>query len=122
MICYFFCIILLIIIRSGGSPKEGLNIVEATVVEIISSPVEKTPILSLLDLPDRLNAVGLSTLEICHFHLPSLDQGYLRELLITLEQAHIELFSLLIDAGDITHPTHGSRDLAWITSWLAIAG
>lgn len=87
-----------------------------------SSPVEKTLTLSLLDLPDRLHAVGLSTLEICHFHLPSLDQGYLRELRTTLEQAHVELFSLLIDAGDITHPTHGSRDLAWITSWLAIAG
>ena len=86
-----------------------------------SSPVEKTATLSLLDLPDRLHAVGLSTVEICHFHLPSLDQGYLRELRTTLEQAHVELFSLLIDAGDMTHPTHGSRDLAWITSWITIA-
>jgi hypothetical protein len=87
-----------------------------------TSPAGKSSALSLLDLPDRLNAIGLSTLEICHFHLPTLDQGYLSELRTALEQAHIELFSLLIDDGDITHPTHGSRDLAWITSWIAIAG
>jgi hypothetical protein len=59
-----------------------------------SSAGEKTPALSLLDLPDRLKTAGLSTVEICHFHLPSLDQGYLRELWTTLEQAHVELFSL----------------------------
>jgi sugar phosphate isomerase/epimerase len=78
--------------------------------------------LALLELPERLAAFGISTLEICHFHLPSLDQGYLQELRATLETAHIELFSVLIDDGDVTHPTHGARDLAWISSWIDVAG
>jgi len=86
-----------------------------------SSFAEKSGVLALLDLPQRLHAFGLSTLEICHFHLPSLEQAYLAELRAALEQAHIELFSLLVDGGDITHPTHGSRDLAWITSWAEVA-
>ncbi len=95
-------------------PEDGIR---------LASPGEKkTGTFSLLDLPERLNAFGLSTVELCHFHLPTLDQGYLTELRTTLEQAHVELFSLLVDAGDITHPTHGPRDLAWITSWIAIAG
>lgn len=77
--------------------------------------------LSLLELPSHLAAFGISTLEICHFHLPSLDNTYLTELRSALEAAHVELFSLLIDDGDITHPTHGERDLAWIRQWLAVA-
>lgn len=78
--------------------------------------------LSLLELPAQIARFGISTLEICHFHLPSLDRGYLAELRSALEAAHVELFSLLIDDGDITHPEHGERDLAWIRSWLEVAG
>lgn len=77
---------------------------------------------TLLELPARLATFGISTLEICHFHLPSLDSGYLKELRATLEHENVELFSLLIDAGDITHPQHGERDLAWIRSWIEVAG
>lgn len=78
--------------------------------------------ISLLELPARLATFGISTLEICHFHLPSLDTGYLKELRSTLEHEKIELFSLLIDGGDITHPQHGARDLAWVRSWIEVAG
>jgi sugar phosphate isomerase/epimerase len=77
---------------------------------------------SLLELPARLKEFGISTLEICHFHLPSLDQGYLSELRGALEQAGVELFSLLIDEGDITHPVHGERDLQWVSNWIKVAG
>jgi hypothetical protein len=77
---------------------------------------------TLLELPARLAAFGITTLEICHFHLPNLDPGYLSELRAALQSANIELFSLLIDEGDITHPTHAERDLAWIERWLEIAG
>jgi sugar phosphate isomerase/epimerase len=76
---------------------------------------------TLLELPTRLAAFGITTLEICHFHLPDLDTGYLSELRSALQAANIELFSLLIDEGDITHPTHAERDLAWIERWLEIA-
>ena len=32
--------------------------------------------LSLLDLPRKLAAVGIRSLEICHFHLPTLDDAF----------------------------------------------
>lgn len=77
--------------------------------------------ISLLELPAHITRFGISTLEICHFHLPSRDPSYLAELRGALEAAHVELFSLLIDDGDITHPQHGERDLAWISGWLEVA-
>jgi len=78
--------------------------------------------LPLLELPDQLAAAGRSTLEICHFHLPRLDAGYLAELRAALEKAQVELFSLLVDDGDITHPINGTRDQAWISDWIDVAG
>ena len=77
---------------------------------------------TLLDLPAKLAAFGIHTLEICHFHLPSRDPGYLSELRAALNEAGLELFSLLIDDGDLTHPQHGERDAAWIQGWLEVAG
>ncbi|HEV2660022.1 MAG TPA: TIM barrel protein [Ktedonobacteraceae bacterium] len=78
-------------------------------------------VLSLLELPAQLAAFGIHTLEICHFHLPRLDAGYCAELRSALQSANVELFSLLVDEGDITHPEHAARDLAWISSWLDVA-
>jgi sugar phosphate isomerase/epimerase len=78
--------------------------------------------LSLLELPAQLAEFGIRTLELCHFHLPSLDPGYLAELRAALQAAQVELFSLLIDDGDITHATYAERDLAWIRRWIEIAG
>ena len=77
--------------------------------------------LSLLEVPAAIAARGIHTLEICHFHLPSLDHGYLAELSATLTAAGVELFSLIVDDGDITHPTKGRQDLEWIAGWLSIA-
>ena len=78
--------------------------------------------ITLLDVPARLAAMGIATLEICHFHLPSRESAYLSELRAALDAAGVELFSLLIDDGDITHPDHGDRDLAWISRWIETAG
>src|SRR5258708_37190144 len=77
--------------------------------------------LSLLELPSHIASIGIHTMEICHFHLPSLDMGYLTELRSALQDANVELFSLLIDEGDITHPDYAARDLIWISSWLGVA-
>lgn len=79
---------------------------------------------TLLELPEKLAARGIHTLEICHFHLPSLDDGYLAELHGALAAAGVSLFSILIDDGDITHPELARReaDVRWIRGWLAIAG
>jgi sugar phosphate isomerase/epimerase len=78
---------------------------------------------SLLDVPARLKQIGIDTLEIVHFHLPTTDDGYLAELRAAIEDAGVELFSVLIDAGDITHPNAGQRDadLRWICKWIDVA-
>lgn len=77
---------------------------------------------ALLDLPARVAKLGIRTLEICHFHIANTDPGYLAELRAALDAAGVELFSLLIDAGDITDPSHHTRDVAWVASWIAVAG
>ena len=78
--------------------------------------------LDLLEVPARIVALGIHTLEICHFHLPRLDEAYLQDLRAALDAARVTLFSLLIDDGDISHPDYGTRDRAWIAGWLEIAG
>jgi sugar phosphate isomerase/epimerase len=78
---------------------------------------------SLLELPGCISTFGIRTLEICHFHLPNCDRGYLAELRNAIETAGVELWSLLIDAGDITQPNPvlRKRDLSWIGAWLDVA-
>jgi sugar phosphate isomerase/epimerase len=77
--------------------------------------------ISLLDVPAHLVQLGIHTLEICHFHLPSRAPGYLNALRGTLETNGVELWSLLVDAGDVTHPDHGQRDEAWVAGWIDVA-
>ena len=87
-------------------------------------PIEthnKGPI-SLLELPARVAEFGIRTLEICHFHLPSVEKTYLAELRTALADADVELFTVLVDDGDITHPSEAARDIAWIEKWIDIAG
>ncbi len=76
----------------------------------------------LLDLPKRIFEFGINTMELCHFHLPSVEKTYLFELRAALQDADVELFSLLIDEGDITHLSNAERDIAWIERWIDIAG
>ena len=81
-------------------------------------PQPTQPGLPLLELPAKLDAFGIHALEICHFHLPSRDRGYLREVSGAMTDAGVEPFTLLIDSGDMTDPIHGERDLEWISGWL----
>jgi len=76
---------------------------------------------ALLKLPAQIASFGIRTLELCHFHLPSRDPSYLDQLKGALDKAGVELFSLLVDAGDITHPTQGEGDLGWIEGWVPVA-
>jgi sugar phosphate isomerase/epimerase len=77
----------------------------------------------LLEAPGQLAERGIGSMEICHFHFPSIDAGYIAELRRALEFAGVELFSVLIDAGDITHPEAARReaDLDWIRGWINVA-
>jgi sugar phosphate isomerase/epimerase len=79
------------------------------------------PAFTLLELPARIVDAGIQTLEICHFHLPSREPAYLRQLRSAIEAADVELWSLLIDGGDISHPQHHERDTAWSERWLDVA-
>lgn len=81
----------------------------------------KNGALTLLELPARIAQHGIRTLEICHFHLPSLDAAYLAQLRRAIEDAGVELWQILADAGDITHPVEGERDAAWIAQWIDYA-
>lgn len=76
--------------------------------------------LSLLDLPRETVGHGISTLEICHFHLPSTDEDYLARMRASLEENKVELWSLLIDGGDL-NGAHAERDHVWIADWFAVA-
>jgi sugar phosphate isomerase/epimerase len=84
--------------------------------------------LSLAVLPGRMRAAGIGTLEVCHFHLAdvpaALAQGdTLPQLRAALDDAGVELFSLLIDTGDISaaDPQRRQADLALIAGWIDVA-
>ncbi len=79
--------------------------------------------LTLLELPAQLAARGIGLLEICHFHFPRLDDDYINQLRRALADSGVELFSVLIDAGDIAHPDAAQRakEVAWVREWMEIA-
>jgi sugar phosphate isomerase/epimerase len=77
--------------------------------------------LDLLDVPESLARRGIRTMELCHFHLP-LDKTYREEFGAAVRQSGVELWSVLIDDGDIVHPEHGDRDAEWVREWLDTAG
>lgn len=74
--------------------------------------------LTLLDLPGELATRGYDTVQLCHFHLPNRDPAYLAELRASLADAHVTLDALLIDSGDLVHPTDADEHEAWIAGWL----
>lgn len=76
---------------------------------------------SLLGLPSVLANHGYHRLEIVSFHLRSREAVYLGELRDQLRVSGVRLQTLLIDAGDITHPQLGGRDKAWIAGWIETA-
>ena len=77
----------------------------------------------LLDIPAQVAAHGLGKLEICHFHLPSTNSEYLEHLRGALDNAGVELYTLLIDEGDMNHPdlTERKKALALNTEWVEVA-
>jgi sugar phosphate isomerase/epimerase len=77
----------------------------------------------LLDIPAQLAQHGIGALEICHFHLPTTEPGYLSALRQALRAADIELFRLLIDTGDITAPDPQQRaaDIRTTDGWIDTA-
>jgi sugar phosphate isomerase/epimerase len=77
----------------------------------------------LLDIPSQLAQHQITTLELCHFHLPTTEPAYLTTVREALRAAGVELYRLLIDTGDITAPDPSQRaaDIRTIDDWIAIA-
>jgi hypothetical protein len=84
-------------------------------------PVHGPGTMTLLELPERIAAMGIHTLEISHPHLPSRDPSYLKELRDAIRQAGVSLLSVLVEAGDLTDPDHGARDREWMAGWIETA-
>jgi hypothetical protein len=79
------------------------------------------PELPLLELPRALKEHGFDWLEICHFHVPTRDAGYLHDLKAAIADSGVTLQSVLIDEGDPSHPEHADRDTEWIAGWIDTA-
>jgi hypothetical protein len=63
--------------------------------------------------PANSPPADMTLVKLCHFHLPSRDPAYLDELRASLADAHT-LDALLIDSGDLVHPTDADEHEAWI--------
>ena len=77
--------------------------------------------LALLDLPRALADHGFRSVQLCHFYLPTRDPGYLAELRSAFDESGVALECFLIDDGDLTAPTAGEEQEAWISGWLTAA-
>ncbi|GAB4109834.1 MAG: TIM barrel protein [Roseiflexaceae bacterium] len=79
--------------------------------------------LKLTDLPARMRAAGIGTLELCHFHLPDAQPETLANMRYAIEAAGVELLSVLIDAGDISNadPARAAADQRMVESWIDAA-
>lgn len=89
-----------------------------TAERLLPKPVQPTAGLPLLELPAELARHGYDTVQICHFHLPTRDPGYLAGLKAALADAGITLDAVLVDDGDLTHPGTADDHEAWIGHWL----
>lgn len=76
---------------------------------------------TLLTIPGELAAHGITTMELCHFHLESRDPSYLTDIRQAREATGVELWNLLIDDGDLTDPANADRDRAWVQGWIDTA-
>lgn len=82
---------------------------------------------TLVQLPSIAAARGLSYLELCHFHFPSREEGYLSSLRQSFADAGVVFHTLLVDYGDLSSPDAIRResDLAYLKGWIdtaALAG
>ncbi len=75
----------------------------------------------LIEIPRQLADRGIGRLEICSFHLPSLDRAYIAELRDALARSGVRLQTLLVEDGDPSSPQTAERDIRWIAGWVEIA-
>ncbi|RCW50825.1 sugar phosphate isomerase/epimerase [Paenibacillus prosopidis] len=84
---------------------------------------EQPEIITLLDLPAEAASRGYEAIEVCHFHFPSTDSAYLKQLRSAFEVSGVSFDTLLLDYGNLTAPDERQRkaDFAFICDWIDIA-
>lgn len=78
--------------------------------------------LSLLALPAFIAEAGFNSLEICHFHFPSVETSYLEQLRLALIEHDVTLENVLIDTGNIAIPNESERqaEINFAKQWQTI--
>ena len=76
---------------------------------------------ALIDVPAAMAARGINRLEICSFHLSSLDAVYLAELRAAMAASNVVFQTLLVEDGDLSNPEAAERDVKWMAEWIDIA-
>ena len=77
--------------------------------------------LTLLDLAGALAEHGYRSAQLCHFYFRRRETDYLREVRAAFDEAEVEIECLLIDDGDLTHPSTADAQQEWISGWLEVA-
>lgn len=77
--------------------------------------------LDLLGLPAELARHGFTSTQLCHFYLASREPAYVAEVREAFAEAGVEVECLLVDDGDVTHPTQGAAEQDWVSGWLDVA-
>ena len=79
--------------------------------------------LSLLELPAFIAADGFKLLEICNFHMPSLEDEYLAQLREAIAEAGVTLVNFLIDTGNLSEadPREWNHEVVLAKRWQDIA-
>ena len=77
--------------------------------------------LALLGLPAELARHGYQSAQLCHFYLASRDTDYVAEVRAAFAEAGVEIECLLIDDGDLTHPSQAEDQQDWISTWIDVA-
>ena len=81
------------------------------------------PTLDLLDMPAEIASHGVSTVDLCIQHIPSIERSYLAELRSAFEESKVELYQLLIDLGEVASadPAERSASIKLTKRWMEIA-
>jgi hypothetical protein len=95
-------------VAPGSMPSGGL-------------PESAGPPPALLELPAELARHGYRSAQLCHFYLSRRDPAYLAEVRAAFAEAEVTLECLLVDDGDLAHPTDGDAQRDWVSSWLEVA-
>ncbi|MEK8129989.1 TIM barrel protein [Paenibacillus filicis] len=84
---------------------------------------DQPQVLALLELPAEAARRGYQALEVCHFHFPSTETGYLEELRQAFVAAGIRFDTLLLDYGNLTDTDalRQEADIALIRKWIQVA-